>query len=86
MGRSMSWTHCPLGALKNSKSLSHRKKLAGGYPHLFCPRLGQGSYLQCLFGDGVSLQAGDHFQYCHHVPDLKNKNQVSSAQVSALSH
>lgn len=36
----------PMGPLKDSKNLSHRKKLAGGYPHLpFCPRLGQGSYL-----------------------------------------
>lgn len=29
------------------------------------------TYLKCLFGNGIFLQAGDHFQHCHHVMDLQ---------------
>lgn len=33
------------------------------------------THLQCLFGNGVFLQAGDDFLHRHHVPDLLNKSQ-----------
>lgn len=33
------------------------------------------TYLKCLFGNGVFLQAGDHFQHCHHVMDLQQGRQ-----------
>lgn len=74
---------------ESSKSLpSHRNKSWLGLPSPpSLPRVGARalSHLQCLFGDGVSLQTGDHFQHCHHVPDLKKKNHVS-VQGSALYH
>lgn len=33
------------------------------------------TYLKCLFGNGIFLQAGDHFQHCHHVMDLQQGRQ-----------
>lgn len=33
------------------------------------------TYLECLFGNGIFLQAGDHFQHCHHVMDLQQGRQ-----------
>lgn len=32
--------------------------------------VGWDTHLQCLFGNGVFLQAGDDFQHRNHVPDL----------------
>lgn len=38
-------------------------------------RVQRETYLECLFGNGIFLQAGDHFQHCHHVMDLQQGRQ-----------